>query len=129
VAVTVEDPAIALPAGSRAMLAIVVATATDVVTVPTSAITRRGDGFTVQTWDGTDLSRKPVTVGTVGSRRVEVTSGLTAGDQVVLADLDEPITGASDSIDNRGGFGDLPAVRLDRDGPGGGPPVTFQSGG
>ena len=129
ITVTVEDPAIALPAGSRAMLAIVVATASDVVTVPTSAITRSGDEASVQIWDGTDLSRKPVTVGTVGSRLVEVTAGLAVGDHVVLADLDEPITGASDSISNRGGFGEAPAFRIERARPGGGPPVTFQSGG
>jgi HlyD family secretion protein len=129
VTVTIEDPTIALPAGSQAMLAIVVATAQDVVTVPTSAITRRdGDRANVQTWDGTKLSSEAVTIGTVGAREVEVTDGLAAGDQVVLADLDKAISGASDTINDRGGFGNAPAFRVDRAGPGGGP-VTFKSGG
>lgn len=132
VTVSVEDPAISLPAGSQAMLSIVVSTATDVVTVPTSAVTRRGDGDSavVQTWDGSTLSRKSVTIGTVGAREVEITDGLSAGDEVVLADIDEAISGASDTINDRGGFGNAPVFRIGQGGPaGGGPPVTFKSGG
>lgn len=128
VTVTVEDPTIPLPTGSQALLAIVVATAHDVVTVPLSAVRRRGDTATVQTWDGRKPTTKAVTVGTVGAREVEITDGLSAGDQVVLADIDQDITGASDSINDRGGFGRSP-VRIA--GPGGGPgggPVTFKSG-
>lgn len=128
VTVTVEDPTIALPAGSQALLAIVVATAHDVVTVPLSAVSRRGDRATVQTWDGQKLSTRSVTVGTVGAREVEITDGLSAGDQVVLADIDQAITGASDSINDRSGFRGAP-IRIG--GPGGGPgggPVTFKSG-
>jgi multidrug efflux pump subunit AcrA (membrane-fusion protein) len=130
VTVTVEDPPIALPAGSSALLAIVVATAHDVVTVPTSAITRRasGTGAFVQTWDGTSLSRDAVTIGSVGARTVEVTKGLSAGDRVVIADVDQAITGAADEINDRGRFGQGPVIRLDKAGAGGGP-VTFKSGG
>jgi HlyD family secretion protein len=128
VTVTVEDPTIALPAGSQAMLAIVVATAKHVVTVPTSAVTRRGDSASVQTWDGTTLTREAVTLGTVGARVVEITDGVSAGDRVVLADLDRAITGAADSINDRGGFNGPPMMRFDRAGPGGGP-VTFRSAG
>jgi multidrug efflux pump subunit AcrA (membrane-fusion protein) len=128
VTVTVEDPTIALPTGSEALLAIVIATAEDVVTVPLSAVTRSGDQATVQTWDGTQLSDEPVTIGTVGAREVEVTDGLDVGDEIVLADMDEDITGAADSINDRGSFGKGPAIRLGGPGPGGGPPVTFKSG-
>jgi multidrug efflux pump subunit AcrA (membrane-fusion protein) len=127
VTVTVEDPAIALPAGAEALLAIVVATAEDVLTVPLSAVTRRGDGATIRTWDGKKLSREEVTIGTVGAREVEVTDGLSVGDEVVLADMDEDITGASDSINDRGSFEKGPAIRIG--GPGGsGGPATFKSG-
>ena len=122
VTVTVEDPAISLPAGSQALLGIVVATAKDVVTVPTSAITRRGTQATVRTWDGRTLTRKTVTLGTVGARQVEITAGLAAGDRVVLADIDQPITGAADSVNDRGGFSG--PVNFKGAGPGG-PPVTF----
>lgn len=124
VTVSVEDPTISLPAGSQALLAIVVATAKDVVTVPTSAVSRRGDSATVRTWDGTNLTRKTVTVGTVGARQVEITGGLAPGDEVVLADIDQAITGASDSVNDRGGFSG--PVNFKGGGPGG-PPVTFRS--
>lgn len=123
VTVTVEEPAIALPAGSRALLALVVATATDVVTVPTSAVTRRDDAASVQVWDGTAVSRRTITLGVVGARTVEVTDGLDVGDRVVLADLDAAITDAADSINDRGGFGGVPVFRTGS-GPGG-PPANF----
>jgi multidrug efflux pump subunit AcrA (membrane-fusion protein) len=129
VTVTVEDPTIALPTGSQALLAIVVGTAKDVVTVPISAITRRGTGASVRSWDGSKLTNEAVTLGTVGAREVEVTDGLSAGDEVVLADIDQAISGASDTLNERGGFGNLPEIRFDKAGPGGGPPVTFRSGG
>lgn len=128
VTVTVEDPAIALPTGSQALLDIVVANAKDVVTVPLSAVTRRGDQATVQTWDGTSLSTRTVTTGTVGDREVEVTQGLSAGDAVVLADIDQDITGAADSINDRSGFGRVP-VRIGGPGGTGGPPgASFKTG-
>jgi HlyD family secretion protein len=129
VTVTVEDPTIALPSGSQALLEIVVATVADVVTVPLSAITRRGDRSFVQTWNGTTVSSRAVTVGTVGVREVEVTDGLSAGDEVVIADIDEDVTGASDTINDRGGFNRAPVFRTGPGGAGGGPPVTFKSGG
>ena len=127
VTVTVQDPTIPLPTGSQAMLAIVVATAKDVVTLPTSAVTRRAGGASVRTWDGTTLSRTSVTIGTVGAREVEITQGLEAGDEVVLADLDQAITGAADSVNDRGGFNGFPVNGVRGAGPGGGP-VTFKSG-
>lgn len=127
VTVTVEDPTIPLPAGSQAMLAIVVATAKDVVTVPISAVTRRGDAASVRTWDGKELSRTGVTIGTVGAREVEITHGLEPGDEVVVADIDQAITGAADSLDQLGGFKGVPLGRSAGGGPGGGP-VTFKSG-
>jgi len=129
VTVTVEDPAIALPTGSQALLAIVVATAEDVVTVPLSAVSRQGDRSIVQTWNGTKLSNQAVTVGAVGGREVEITDGLEAGDEVVVADIDEDITGASDTINDRGGFDRGPVFRMGGPGGAGGGPVNFKSGG
>lgn len=130
VTVTVEDPTMALPAGSEAMLAIVVATAHDVVTVPTSAVTRSGEGAagSVRTWDGTALSREAVTIGTVGARAVEITAGVSVGDWVVLADVDQAITGAADEINDRGSDR-VPVFRMEKNGKGGGGPVPFKSGG
>jgi HlyD family secretion protein len=124
VTVTVEDPTIALPTGSTAALQIVLSTVKDVVTVPISAIAKRGTGTFVRTWDGTNLSQNSVTLGAMGNGKVEVTKGLSAGDRVVLADVDRAITGASDTVNDRGGFGgNRPDIKFS--GPGGGPPVTF----
>jgi HlyD family secretion protein len=127
VTVTVEDPTIPLSPGSHALLAVVVATARDVVTVPTSAVTRRGDTASVRTWDGKTLSHTAVKLGAIGAREVEVTGGLRSGDEVVLADLDQAITGAADSVNDRGGFTGVPLGKLRGSGPGGGP-ITFKSG-
>jgi len=128
VTVTVENPTISLPAGSRALMKIVLATARDVVTVPTSALTRTGTGSTatVRTWNGSTLSRKTVQVGAVGAREVAITSGLTAGTRVVLAAIDDPIKGASTEVNDRGGFIG-PAIQFR--GPAGGGPATFSKAG
>lgn len=125
VTVTVEDPAIALPTGSRASVSIVTATAMNAVTVPISAVTGTGSTGTVRTWDGTTLKRTPVTLGVRGTRTVQVTDGIEAGDRLVVADADEPITGASSELNNREGFGpNGPVMEFKRGAPGGGP-VTF----
>jgi HlyD family secretion protein len=125
VTVSVEDPTIALPTGSAAAVEIVLGTVKDVVTVPISAIVKRGTGTFVRTWDGTNLTQKSVTLGAMGNGMVEVTQGLAAGDRVVLADVDQAITGASDTVNNRGGFGGNGGPSIKFSGPGGGPPVTF----
>jgi len=129
VTVTVENPGIALPTGSSALLQIVLSTAKDVVTVPTSAVSGQDDQHTVQVWDGTRLSTEQVTLGAVGARQVEVTDGLEVGDRVVLAAIDDPIDGASSTINDRGGFGgNGPPIEFRQGGPGGGGAVTFRSG-
>lgn len=131
VTVTVEDPQIALPAGSRAQLAIVLATAEDVVTLPTSAVSGTTENARVQVWDGKKLTNKQVRVGAVGARSVEIADGVTAGTQVVLADYDEAISGASDELNQRGGFGpggNMPMVEF-RNGGGNGPMTFIAPGG
>lgn len=107
--VTVENPAIALPTGSRALLAVVVSTAAQVVTVPTSAVARdgsvTGDRGTVEVLSGSTPTRTTVSLGAVGDRAVEITDGLVAGQLVVLAAIDDPIEGAESELTQRGGFG------------------------
>ena len=121
VTITVDAPDIPLPTGSQALVEIVLSTAKNVLTVPLSAVTRRGESNRVQVWDGTKLANKSVTLGTVGTNTVEVTQGLDAGDKVVLADLDQAIEGAADSLSQRNGFpGGAPMMRIEG-GPGGGP--------
>jgi hypothetical protein len=76
-----------------------------VVTVPSSAVQKVGTVSLVRTLDGGQLTSTPVTVGTVGSRRTEITKGVAAGTKVVLADLDQAVTGASTSLRPSNGFG------------------------
>jgi len=106
VTVTVEAPTISLPAGSRATIQIVLATVKNAVTVPISAVTRSGSGTsaTVSTWNGSTLARKTVQLGAVGSREVAISHGLSAGTRVVLADVDQAISGAATSVNDRGSF-------------------------
>jgi HlyD family secretion protein len=79
-----ELPA-AIRIGMTATASIVVDSVTDVVTVSPSAITQIGDQslVTVQNADGS-TSNQPVTVGLVGTSRVEIVEGLEAGDVVVV---------------------------------------------
>lgn len=131
VTVTVDSPTIPLPAGSRAMIQIVLRTARDVVTVPTSAVSRSGSGSTatVSTWNGSTLTRRTVKLGAIGSREVAISSGLSAGTRVVLADVDQAIKGAATSVDNRGSVPFPGGVTFKGPAGGNGGPVTFSKGG
>lgn len=88
--VVVKDPEQLLNTGAKASVSIAVATATDVVVVPASAVTPTGDGAgTVQVVDSASADSAEtvqVTTGAVGGGRVEVASGITAGQLVVLSD-------------------------------------------
>ena len=75
VTITVDEPPATLAAGSSATASVVVATAKDVLTVPTSAVNR--GTVTVLNGDQTTVTR--VTVGAVGPTRTEIKEGLTAG--------------------------------------------------
>ena len=92
VTVGLDDPtqqAAGLHNGNIGTVSIVTETATAVVTVPTSAIRLVGTQHivTVVDDDGTATATR-VTIGAVGSAETEITSGVEAGDVVVLADLD-----------------------------------------
>lgn len=126
--VTVDDPTIALPTGSRALLQVVLTTASDVVTVPTSAVTRNGDSAVVRVINGSKVTRTSVTLGAVGTRTVQISGGLAAGQRVVLAAMDDPIKGADSEINQRAGFGP-PSLQFRGPGGAGGGPATFTSRG
>ena len=99
VVVTLDDTGLGLPSGGTAAVDIVVGTAEDVVTVPTSAVT---DG-TVTVLDSDTVRRVRVTTGVVGRRLTEITDGVRPGQRVVLADLDQPLPTGDTSP--RQGFG------------------------
>lgn len=91
-----EVPA-ALRPGMSAEVTIVVASAQDVLTVPSRALSSSGDNYTVRmvAADGT-VEVRAVTVGLVTDSLAEIQSGLTAGDAVV--------TGTSSTDTLGGGF-------------------------
>ena len=88
---------IALPADATGLLngaigsvAIMTGTASGVA-VPTSAITTTGAIHTVRVVEAGAVRTVAVQVGVVGDTWTQVTSGLSAGAQVVLATVDEPL--------------------------------------
>lgn len=98
VTITIDKPPAALSSGSSATAAVVVATAKNVLTVPTSAVNRG----TVTILSGEATTVTPVTVGAVGPTRTEIKQGLSKGDQVVLANLDSPLPAGDQA--NQGGL-------------------------
>lgn len=112
--------------GASAQVVVQVAGVDDVLTVPTSAVRTADGATTVQVLDGDAPTTAEVEVGAVGAERTEILSGLSEGDEVVLADLDQPVEGASGSTSTGlSGLGD------DQRGPvvlQGGPPAGFQGG-
>ncbi|GAA4182082.1 hypothetical protein GCM10022287_38360 [Gryllotalpicola koreensis] len=104
VTLSITDPASGLLNGASARTTVDVDTARDVLTVPSSAVhLGTGNSYTVDVLaDGKETSRT-VKVGAVGSDRVQITSGLSAGDQVVLADLSSTVSSDSSSTSSTGG--------------------------
>ena len=108
-----------LPTDLPATASVVVGEASDALVVPGSAV---GDGTATLVDASGATSTTRVTTGLVGATTVEVVDGLEEGQEVVLADLGEPLPGADDTqvgpgAGSGGGFG------------GGGPPAGFTGGG
>lgn len=110
VTIALSSTSPALFDGSGADVVITTATARGVITVPNSAIHTIGSRQTVTVVDGTKTTTAPVTVGVSDSNRTQIKSGLKAGQQVVLAELSQPLPGSSTSANTgtgrfAGGFG------------------------
>ncbi len=98
-----EDPAEAWKAlgdGYRVEVRIVAWEAADVVKVPTSALVRQGDGWSVFVVNGDRIQRVTVGVGQRNADEAEIRSGLEAGRQVVVHPSDQVIDGAAIEIRN-----------------------------
>ena len=99
--------------GSTGSVAIVTKSSRAALAVPTSAVTTTGSRHTVIVVNGTTTRRVSVQVGVVGATWTEITSGVTAGQRVALADLSEPLPGSatksSSSSTTGSGSGGLPA--------------------
>jgi len=88
VVVLVPDALPALASGSRAEASLLIGAVADVLTVPNSALTPLGNGQALAlTVKGGVATRAVVRTGYAGTLTTQVTSGLSAGQQVVLADL------------------------------------------
>jgi len=84
--------------GTGADVVITGSTANHVLAVPNSAIHTTVNGrHSVTVVDGNKTSTVAVTIGTQGSDRTQIKSGLKAGDKVMLADLSQPLPSSSTS--------------------------------
>lgn len=107
--VTIDlDADVAAPEGATASVQLVIGTAKDALTVPSSAVSTAGRTVVSVLTDGQPVLT-PVTVGVVGATRTSITEGLKDGQEVVLADLDAALP-SGDSTTTRlpgagGGFG------------------------
>jgi hypothetical protein len=112
---------IALPADAGGLLngaigsvAIMTGTAAGVA-VPTSAVTTTGAVHTVRVLEGTAVRTVAVQVGVVGDTWTQITNGLQAGQQVVLAAVDDPLPSAATSATTTAtGQGTFPFGRFQR---------------
>jgi HlyD family secretion protein len=106
--------------GASTAVTIVVAHTDSALTVPTSAVTTIGTGFhTVTVLADGKTSTVSIQIGTVGADRTAVTSGLSAGQTVVLADLGQAIP-SSNTTTRFGGGGAFTGGGLGGGGFGGG---------
>lgn len=77
------------------------------VVVPTSAVHTFGTRHVVEVLSGGKLQPTAVTVGITDPLRTQVVTGLTVGQQVVLADLSSTVTSDSSTSGSGSGLGGL----------------------
>jgi multidrug efflux pump subunit AcrA (membrane-fusion protein) len=82
---------------------IITKAATDVATIPSSAVQTVGANHFVTEYRNGTTSRVRITLGTVGDILTQVTSGVKPGTTVILADLNRPIPASSATTTGRPG--------------------------
>ncbi|HWO66983.1 MAG TPA: HlyD family efflux transporter periplasmic adaptor subunit, partial [Umezawaea sp.] len=102
VTLALTDPPATLKPGQSASVEITVASATGVLAVPSAALSTIGAANTVTVLENGAESRKSVEVGVRGDQYVQITSGLTENEQVVLPQV---ATGTQQQGGNRTGTG------------------------
>ena len=111
VVVALDPAASTMSAGSSAAVNIGVATATNVLVVPTSAVhtSSPGRSYVIVLQSGKD-KQTAVSVGVAGATYTQITSGLTAGQTVILADPSQalPSSNTSSTGPAFGGAGGFP---------------------
>jgi HlyD family secretion protein len=108
VTVALPPDAASLSIGAIGSVGIMTGTASGIA-VPSSAIHTTGGRHTVTVLEGTKTQQVPVQVGVVGDQWTQVTSGLQAGQQVVLATVSDPLPNSATATTtannrNRTGF-------------------------
>lgn len=105
--VTVDVAASSTPfvSGAEAAVSISLATAREVLAVPTSAVHYLGTTTYVEVLKSGKPVRQSVTVAAVGPALTQVVTGVTGGERVVLADLDAAVPSSSSTLTGPAGFG------------------------
>jgi HlyD family secretion protein len=83
--------------GSAASVSIILSSTRAAITVPTSAVQSFGSQSLVSVLRNGSANPTRVTLGVVGPTLTQVTSGVKAGDQVVLANMDVPLPTATNN--------------------------------
>jgi macrolide-specific efflux system membrane fusion protein len=83
--VAFDKPSDAIKPGMTASVSVVLDTVDDAITLPTSAVSTTGttERVTVKAENGTETTRT-ISIGLRGDSAVEITDGLSVGEQVVL---------------------------------------------
>ena len=89
--------------GADADVAIIIKRSVGVTTVPSSAVRTVGTVHLVTVVDNNTAKPVRVTLGTVGATLTQVTSGVSVGQTVSLADLNEPLPSTSSTTTRFGG--------------------------
>lgn len=95
VVIGLKHPNLKLGNGSTGTVTITTQHAKSTLAVPTSAVTTSGTSHTVEVLDGNTPRTTTVRVGVVGYTWTQITSGLKAGQQVVLAQVSQPLPGSA----------------------------------
>jgi trimeric autotransporter adhesin len=95
VTVALDGDTSGLRNGALGTLSIVTVTAKGALAVPSSAVTTVGARHVVRIVDGSTATDTRVQVGVVGATWTQITEGVTAGQQVAVADLAEPLPSAA----------------------------------
>jgi len=104
VTIAVDGPTTGLRDGSTAAISIATATVQNAISVPVSAVSSTETGHFVQVLTHGKAVRTVVTIGRQSDERVVITHGLSAGQQVILADLKTPLPSSGNTGITRGGL-------------------------
>jgi multidrug efflux pump subunit AcrA (membrane-fusion protein) len=104
VVVELDGSSARLVNGADAAVSLLLASAHDVMTVPTSAVHRSGSATYVELLTGGSEVRRTVVTGATGAALTQIKSGLSTGQRVVLANLDAAVPSSSNTL-TRTGFG------------------------